>query len=509
MTTFSTIARGDQPVASYEPLVELGRGGMGVVRLARAVGIGGFERLVVVKRLHPHLLEEGQAVARFLDEAKTAASIHHANVVGIHQIGEDAQGLFLVLDYVEGGSLDELVDRAGLKGSTIPTEIVLRIGLDALAGLQAVHEATDPVGRPLGILHRDVSLQNVLVGKDGVARLADFGIAKSTMASVATDTRYLVGKLLYLPREYLKREPVGPTLDVYSLGVTLWIALAGEDPWPDGSEGQLVAQILEGVPRLSARGVVVAPQIAEIVERACAPDPAARFQTAREMAERIEAVGRDTGWIASHGEVARFLDALLAKDLARRRERIAEALASLEDRVTHTEIPLVVQRPGGPETPAAWTGDPDTEVTVPLRRGPPAALIGGVALLAAAGAGLAWAASTPRGAADPVRSAASDTTTPEGAAPEPSARRPTSVHHRDAAPSADAATSASSRAPAPRPPEPAPPRSEARAAPAPAATPAPEAPAPALAPAPAAAPAALQDPGEPPAPGISKANPYR
>ncbi len=509
MTTFSTLARGDQPVASYEPILELGRGGMGVVVLARATGIGGFERLVVVKRLHRHMLSEELAVRRFLDEAKTVASVHHANVVGIHQVGEDEEGLFLVLDYVEGASLDEVVDRAGLKGRTIPAEIVLRIALDALAGLHAAHQATDAVGRALGILHRDVSLQNVLIGKDGVARLADFGIAKSAVASVSTDTRYLVGKLLYLPREYLKREPVGPTLDVYALGLTLWIALAGRDPWPEGSEGQLVAQILEGVPSLSSSGVTVAPQVERIVMRACALDPADRFQSARDMADAIEAVGRDTGWIASHGEVAQFLDGLLASDLAKRRERIAEALASQDDRVTHTALPLVVERARGSETDTTWGGTPDGLTTLPMSRPPWARLLIGGILLAGAGAA-GWNLTRPTPALE-------SNDTESDAMPVASTDRRTGI----ASPTVVAAPSASARdaGPAPTHPtttavrsSPAPLAREARPLP-PERTPppppaAPVAPTAALPTAPTTPPTAPTA-AEPTAPGISKSNPYR
>jgi serine/threonine-protein kinase len=330
MPSFDTIAPGTKPIAAYQPIFELGRGGMGTVHLARAVGAGGFERLVVVKRLKPEMTDSAEAVQRFLDEARLAALIHHANVVGIHQIGRDAQGYFLVLDYVEGCALDELVARATQRNQPIPAPVVLRIALDVLAGLSAAHVATDPSGRPLNLLHRDVSPQNVLVGRDGVTRLADFGVAKSILASVKTDQRYLVGKLMYLPPEYLDRQPIGPTLDIYSLGVTLWSAFAGRDPWPDASEAELVARIVqERVPRLGAVGVRIAPQIEAFVMRALDPDPGERFQTARDMANEIEAMARETGWVASHADVAEVLGDLIGSDLSRRRERVASVVASL------------------------------------------------------------------------------------------------------------------------------------------------------------------------------------
>jgi tRNA A-37 threonylcarbamoyl transferase component Bud32 len=333
MPKFDTLAPGREPIAAYQHVLEIGRGGMGTVNLARAVGAGGFERLVVVKRLNPELLDQPDAIGRFMDEARHAALIHHSNVVGIHQIGRDDDGYFLVLDYVEGTSLDGLVDRAARLQERIPPPIVLRIGLDALGGLHAAHSVEDARGNPLGLLHRDVSLQNVLIGRDGVARLADFGIAKSRVTSVVTDHRYMVGKLLYSPPEYLWRRPVGPTLDVYALGITLWIAFAGTDPWPEMEDAQLMAQILnDRVPRLSDIGIRIAPKVDALVAKACDPDPAERFQTAQEMANAIESIGRETGWLASHGEVAVYLETLLGAELRQRRERIAFLMDQMHER---------------------------------------------------------------------------------------------------------------------------------------------------------------------------------
>lgn len=316
----------------YETILELGRGGMGTVYLARTVGAAGFARLVVLKRLHEHLLDEPDAVQRFLDEARMAAWVQHANVVSTHQVGSDKQGYFLVLEYIEGASLEELVDRAALKRQRIPPPIVLRIALDALAGLQAAHTAHDASGRPLEILHRDVTLQNVLIGRDGVARVADFGIAKSAIGHVKTDRGYVVGKLLYLPPEYLRREPFGPELDVYSLGVTMWLALSGQELFEGASEAQLLTCILDrGVPRLSTV-MEVPPQLDALVARACERKASLRFPTARAMADAIEQIARDTGWLASHADVADYVEKLAGTDLARRRELIAARLATSGER---------------------------------------------------------------------------------------------------------------------------------------------------------------------------------
>ena len=296
--------------------------------LARTLGPGGFQRLVVIKRLNLDLLGVPDAVERFLAEARVAARIHHANVVGTQQIGRDSAGPFIVLDYIEGGSLDDLVT-----ASPLPIPIVLRIACDALAGLRAVHEATDVDGRTLAILHRDISLQNILVSAlDGVARLSDFGVAKSALGKVRTEDGVLVGKLIYFPPEYLRRESVGPPLDLYALGVTLWLALAREDPWQGASDAQVVREILDnGIPPLD-RHLEIAPPIAEFVMRACERDPGRRFQSAREMLEVLEHFERERGWLASHGEVAALVSDVLGPELQLRRNAVS--------RLTRARAPL-------------------------------------------------------------------------------------------------------------------------------------------------------------------------
>ena len=321
--------------ANLETILELGEGGMAKAYLARAVGAGGFQRLVVIKRLNLQLLTVPDAVERFLAEARIAARIHHANVIGTQQIGRDAAGPFIVLDYIEGGSFDDLVSMREL-----PVPVILRIALDSLYGLRAVHEARDVDGRPLAILHRDISLQNILVSAlDGIARISDFGVAKSVLGSVRTEEGVFVGKLGYFPPEYLRREPVGVALDVYALGVTLWLAFTRQELWEDADEAQVVRAILDdGIPPLREY-VDVAPQIEELVMRACDRDPQRRFQSAREMADVLERFDREHRWLASHAEVGALVEDILAPDLVHRRRRLSR-LVHGERGLVSTEIQI-------------------------------------------------------------------------------------------------------------------------------------------------------------------------
>lgn len=324
--TRSESVEADAAAPAYATLLELGRGGMGSAALACATGLGGFERLVVIKRLRKELTGDERAIKRILAEARLAASIHHANVVATQHTGVDEQGPFLVLDYVEGASLEELVDASRLRGAPLPLAVCLRIALDVLSGLSAIHGAHDSRGRPLDILHRDLSLQNVLVGRDGVARIADFGIAKSALASGMTDEGYLIGKLHYLSPEYLRRESVGPAMDVYALGVTLWLAVTGKSLWSGASDGQVMHAILsEGIPRASAV-MHIHPAVDELLARACAPWPEMRYETARVMSEEIEHIQREAGLAASHREVAETLESLVGGELDQRRKLVASML---------------------------------------------------------------------------------------------------------------------------------------------------------------------------------------
>lgn len=426
------------PVA-FETLALLGEGGMGKVFLARLRGTAGFERLVVVKRMRPHLLDRPEAVARFLDEARTAAHVRHSNVVGVHHVGKDEQGYFLVQDYVEGESLEGLGLRAALRREALSPSIALRIVLDTLAGLHAVHEAKDPLGIALGILHRDVSVQNILIGRDGVARLSDFGVAKSRLASVETDRRYLIGKLLYLAPETLRRDVVDRRIDVYAMGVCAWIALASREPWEVESEAQVLQHITEqGLPSLASAGVRVAPVVEALIARACARDPAARFATAHEMAEAIAHIGRNTGWVAGQSEVAELVERLAGVDLGRRADLVAKRVGALDGAARSPAVGAT--RPAGSSGTIAFALAPAqqesaTRAPSPRRLGLYAGLAGALAIGLAAlrvAAPSAPAATATRASGDLTASATPPPVALSAAAPSATASAEIAIGALDA-----------------------------------------------------------------------------
>jgi serine/threonine-protein kinase len=306
-------------IGSYDVLCELGRGGMGAVYLARLSGEGAFERLVAIKRALPLAITEADAHGRFLHEARLAASVHHANVVGIHHVGSDEVGPYLACDYVEGESLAGLIERTR-QATPIAPAIAVRIVLDALSGLCAVHDAQGGDGLPLGILHRDVSIENLLVGRDGVTRITDFGIAKSAVSPVQTEAGTIHGKLVYLTPEYLQGGPPDRSCDTYGMGVTLFAALTSSYPYYEQDARALVEQICNGAwPSLTSRGVHLPDALERVVARACERDPARRYADAPSMLEDLEQAARSTTGVARQQEVAAFVERVAGPDLARRR----------------------------------------------------------------------------------------------------------------------------------------------------------------------------------------------
>jgi serine/threonine-protein kinase len=269
---------------------------MATVHLARAHGPGGFERLVALKAMHPHIASEPDFVDMFLDEARLAARIHHPNVVGTSDVQQDESGLFLVMDYIEGAALQIILRDLWLRGQNVRLDVALRIFLDALAGLHAAHELTDSDGQPFHLVHRDVSPQNILVGTDGVARLTDFGVARARSRLATTQGGQLKGKLTYMAPEQVRGEPVDRRTDLYAAGVVLWEMLAGQRLHRGDNDGAIVQCILEGVSR-SPRDA--SPEVPEPVSDACMRalcfEPDDRFATAADFAEAIEAAADEAG----------------------------------------------------------------------------------------------------------------------------------------------------------------------------------------------------------------------
>jgi serine/threonine-protein kinase len=274
----------------YELLDEIASGGMATVYLARKRGVGGFERLVAIKCCHPHLSRDPAFVTMFLDEARLAAKIHHPNVVATLDVG-DEEALYFVMQHVEGANLAEWIARLGSQHRTIPPDLLLRVMLDGLAGLDAAHELRDEDQKPLRLVHRDVSPQNILVGLDGVARIVDFGIAKAESRATRTRTGQVKGKTGYMSPEQILGEPLDRRTDVYAAGVVLWEALTGRRLFDAESDAATINLVLSGeIPGPSTLSDAP-PALDAIVLRALRFAPEERHPTAASFGQALESSG--------------------------------------------------------------------------------------------------------------------------------------------------------------------------------------------------------------------------
>ncbi len=319
---------------------------MATVHLGRLLGPVGFSRTVALKRLHPQFACDPEFVAMFLDEARIAARIRHPNVAATLDVVAEGSELLLVMEYVEGETLSRLLRASRQRAEPIPLAVVSAIGVALLHGLHAAHEAVSEQGEPLGVVHRDVSPQNVLVGVDGVPRVVDFGIAKAIGRSQVTREGQLKGKLPYMAPEQLRRGgAITRATDVYAAAVVLWETLTGRRLF-DGEDGQVLSAVLAGdvpSPRALRRDTPV--PLEALVLRGLSADPDARFATAEEMAHALEAAVPP----ATASEVAAWVRSL-ADDALARRARIAAVVESVvitppQETATPTATPAVTPRP--------------------------------------------------------------------------------------------------------------------------------------------------------------------
>ena len=315
----------------YELLMELAAGGMAKVHLAKRTGAAGFARVVVVKRVHRHLARSTEFRDMFREEARIAASIHHPNVVSVVDVVEERGELFLVLEYVDSTPLSSLLRTLSVEQRLFEPSVASRIVLDALAGLEATHDATDLYGAPLAIVHRDVSPQNVIVGVDGVARLIDFGIARAERRTCATHAGQLKGKSAFMSPEQARGEPLDRRSDLFSLGIVLHEALTAERLFAAEHRFESIRRIVDGaIPLPSERRPDVSPALDAVVSKALERDRDRRFACARELAEALEAACPP----APHREVARAVEHLAGAALRTRRAALHELLAAPPRRST-------------------------------------------------------------------------------------------------------------------------------------------------------------------------------
>jgi eukaryotic-like serine/threonine-protein kinase len=315
--------------AASPPLKVLGRyalheaiasGGMATVHFGRLLGPVGFARTVAIKRLHERLAQDPEFTSMFLDEARLAARIRHPNVVPTLDVVSMDSELFLVMEYVQGESLGRLYKRENDKQTRMRIPVLTTLIAGALHGLHAAHEATSESGEPLGLIHRDISPQNILVGVDGVARVLDFGVAKAAGRASTTRDGQLKGKLSYMAPEQLRGKNITRAIDIYAAGVVLWEGLVGRKLYKADSEAELVTLVVEAnVDPPSQHAPDISPELDAFVLKALSRDPTKRFATAREMAKALEKLMPPV----PASEIGEYVEEVAGTALAARSQRIS------------------------------------------------------------------------------------------------------------------------------------------------------------------------------------------
>jgi serine/threonine-protein kinase len=312
--------------ALYEPIAS---GGMATVHIGRLIGPVGFSRTVAIKRLHPQFASDPEFVSMFMDEARVAARIRHPNVVPTLDVVALDGELFLVMDFVQGESLYRLIRAAKHTGKVIKPDLACSIIIGVLHGLHAAHEAKNEHGEPLGIVHRDVSPQNVLVGTDGIPRVLDFGIAQAVGRLQTTRAGQVKGKLAYLAPEQLAGTSDRQS-DVYSTAVVLWETLTRQRLFKGENDGELLHAVLNKnvePPSQFARGI--SKELDEIVLHGLAREPADRYSTAKEFANVIERVTK----LVSPSQIGEWVETTAGEDIASRAKKLAEIESSTSSSV--------------------------------------------------------------------------------------------------------------------------------------------------------------------------------
>jgi eukaryotic-like serine/threonine-protein kinase len=353
----------------YKLLALLATGGMAEIYVARQVGIHGFERLVVVKKILPNLARDKRFLDMFFDEARIAAQLNHPNIVQIYDLGQEGDSYFIAMEYLEGESLGYLVTQSRKTGIHLPADLAAGIIVQVCDGLDYAHKLCDDTGKPLHIVHRDVSPQNIIVLFSGGVKIVDFGIAKATSQMHLTQVGTLKGKVSYMSPEQCMGQPVNAASDVFSLGIVFWEILARRRLFKQENEVTTLQSIVyDEVPAVSSIRPEVPKGLSDIIDCALQKNPANRYKNASEMATAIRGYLRQTGAAAGVQEIASFVDRVFA-DRARTKRRLLEEIRRA-DKTDDKQISLELLKPDSyvsiPIGTADVVADEDGETIAPI-----------------------------------------------------------------------------------------------------------------------------------------------
>ena len=340
----------------YELIARIADGGMAEVHLARQLGPMNFQKVVVVKVIHPNLARQKEFIGMLLDEARISALIKHPRVVDIYDLGVSRGTYFIAMEYLAGQPLNLVITR-GRRKTPLDVYSTARVVADAAEGLDAAHNLKTLAGRPLELVHRDVSPSNIIVLYDGRVKLVDFGVAKARGRITETQASQIKGKVGYVSPEQIMENPVDRRSDVFSLGVVLWESLALRRLFDAGSEAAKLKKILEGVPLPpSAHRPEVPYELDKICLKALSLKPEDRFQSAGEMNHALEELLGDANYRREAGAVARFMTDTFAAE-RQAEQSLLRTLAESDAAAAADGGGAARGKAGGARGPAAIFGD--------------------------------------------------------------------------------------------------------------------------------------------------------
>jgi serine/threonine-protein kinase len=348
----------------YVLVDRLGAGGMAEVFRAVAIGAEQFQRVVVIKRILPHLSDNPSFVHMFIDEATLCGRLSHPNIIQVHEFGKQEGTYFIAMEYVEGRNLAAVLGRMASRAANVPVNVVADVARHACLGLAYAHALTGPDGSPLGIIHRDITPSNVMISYGGAVKLLDFGIARvaSEARLSSTDAGQVKGKSSYLAPELVRQGPLDGRVDLFSMGIVLHEALTGRRLFKGQNPLQTI-KLIQEMPIVppSKVNAAVPPHLDEIVMRALDRDPNRRFQTALEMAEALESLLLEQRH--SSQEIGRFMRGLFEADRANEPPIPYAAIHAFAREPA--QAPAAVETSTGTLAFEAW---PDVGVAIAARR---------------------------------------------------------------------------------------------------------------------------------------------
>jgi TonB family protein len=338
-------------------------GGMAELWKATRTGIEGFQKTVAIKRILPHLNDSADFVTMLIDEAKLAALLNHPNITQIFDLGKIGEDHFIAMEFVEGRDLRSILNQVKAKSEQLPLPLALLVAARVAGALDYAHRLRDGQGRDLRMVHRDVSPQNLLISSDGQIKLCDFGIVKAVSKANQTQMGALKGKLQYMSPEQAWGRGVDARSDIFSLGAVLFEMISGRRLFEGSSEVTILDAVREGRSRRLSEVMHDAPhEVEELVAKAVANDPAARFQTAEEMQRRLEQVASELRLMASEVDlrnwVARLFEAAPTGEATARASAASVASFASPAKSGPVSVPAPAERPAhaGAHTVGGGTG---------------------------------------------------------------------------------------------------------------------------------------------------------